>query len=83
MARLRVRGYLVNDSIVPDCEISPQELIDKLIGNDTGAALETASFVLDTDDGYCVTISVPVPRQPRKGPQIDATEMRAVVHPKH
>lgn len=75
MARLSVRGYLVNDNIYPDYEIGAQQLIDAFIGNDTGAPLQTAAFELQTDDGYLVSINVPFPGQ--RG--IAATEIRARV----
>lgn len=79
MARLRVRGYLVNDDTFPDYEISAQDLIDKFIGDDTGAPLQGAGFYLDTDDGYRVTISIAVPKQPRHGPREEPAGMRASV----
>jgi hypothetical protein len=77
-ATLRVRGYLVNDEII-EYDVEPQTLIDKFIGDDTGAPLQTLAFELDTSDGHRVWISVPYPKQPRNGPGIDATEMFASV----
>lgn len=79
MATLELRGYLVNDVIYPEYQISAQDLIDKFIGDDTGAPLQTAVFTLRTDDGYVVTISVPFPKQPRRGPSVTATELHARV----
>jgi lipopolysaccharide export LptBFGC system permease protein LptF len=79
LARLSVRGYLVNDNIHPDYEISAQKLIDAFIGDDTGAPLQTATFTLETDDGNTVTITVPFPKQSRNGPRVAASEIRARV----
>lgn len=80
MARLRVRGF-GNDAVFPDYEIGPQDLINKLIGEFTGKQLQVATFTLETDDGQCVTISIPIPK-PRRGPPQPATEMHATIQPR-
>jgi hypothetical protein len=77
-ATLRVRGYLVNDEII-EYEVEPQMLIDKFIGDDTGAPLQELAFELDSGDGHRVWLSVPCPKQPRKGPRLEASEMFAWV----
>lgn len=59
MARLFLRGYLVNDTIYPEYEVSAQNLIHAFIGDDTGAPLSATRFYLETDDGYRVEIYIP------------------------
>jgi hypothetical protein len=79
VARLFLRGYLVNNTIYPEYEIGAQDLIDAFIGDDTGAPLSMARFVLETDDGYRIDINVPAPGKPGHEPRLRATEMRANV----
>ncbi|HEX3672266.1 MAG TPA: hypothetical protein VHT92_11240 [Candidatus Cybelea sp.] len=76
MARLFVKGRLADDTTLARFEVSPQELIDKFIGADTGAPLKEAVLTLETDDGHAVTLTVAVPRTWHGSP---ANEMRAVV----
>jgi hypothetical protein len=80
VANLRVKGYLVNNSVFPDYEIGAQDLIDKFIGDDTGAPLADAVFTLQTDDGYEVTIVADAGSQ-RRGREC-AASFRATVEPK-
>jgi hypothetical protein len=78
-ARLFMTAYLVNDDIIDEREIAPQDLIDKFIGDDTGAPLLGAAFTLETSDGHKVDLGVQFPKQRRTGPRIPATEMFAYV----
>lgn len=79
MATLRVRGYLVNGSVFPDYEIFADDLIEKFIGDDTGAPLESAAFALVTDDGHTVAISVVPSIRGRHGEAGEPSVMRALV----
>jgi hypothetical protein len=79
MATFHVRGYLVNKSVFPDYEITADDLIDKFLGDDTGAPLDAASFELHTDDGYTVYITVPMEKIPGHGRAVRAVELRAEV----
>jgi hypothetical protein len=54
MTRLRICGYLANENIFPDYEIEPTSVIDKFIGDDTGAPLTSVLITLTTEDGYRV-----------------------------
>lgn len=76
MARLFVKGLLADGTSLARFEVTPQELIDKFIGTDTGAPLKEAILTLETDDGHVVTLTVAVP-QTWHGAA--ANEMRAVV----
>lgn len=76
MARLFVKGLLADDTTLARFEVTPQELIDKFIGTDTGAPLKEAVLTLETDDGHVVTLTVAVPRTWHGSA---ANEMRAVV----
>ena len=76
MARLFVEGHLADGTSLARFEVSPQELVDKFIGADTGAPLEQAVFTLETEDGHVVTLTVALPRTWHGSP---AREMRAAV----
>lgn len=76
MARLFVKGHLADGTSLARFEVSPQELIDKFIGTDTGAPLNEAVLTLETDDGHVVTLTVAVPRTWQRSA---ANEMRAGV----
>jgi len=79
MARLFLRAYLVNNTIHPEYEISPQNLIEAFVGDDTGAPLSAACFYLETDDGHRVDITIPAPGR-KDGQMQRATEMEAKVY---
>lgn len=75
MARLFVKGRLADGTSLARFEVSPQELIDKFIGADTGAPLNEAVVTIETDDGHLVTLTIAVPRTWQSAP---AKEMRGV-----
>jgi hypothetical protein len=73
MAQLTVQGRLSDDTVNPDYQVSPQSMIDKFIGAETGAALEAAYFTLETDDGHTVQIIVSPAYQRQGGGMHEAT----------
>jgi hypothetical protein len=75
--RLTVEGFFVNGTNLAPYEISPHELIEKHLGFDWGPPLECAWFVLETDDGYRVTVGISVPTQ-RSG-ALTVTDWQATV----
>ena len=58
MSTFRVEGYLVNNMLHPEYDVSADNLIDHFISDDTGAPLQSAAIIIETDDGYTVRISL-------------------------
>ena len=73
-----VDGYLVNDVNFPHYELEAQDLIDRFIGDDTGAPLHTAELTVETDDGHLVVISID-PGETRPNRSRTAASMKATV----